>query len=167
MVRRVSAPDPALLGTSQLGRHPLCRNGNRGGLGQAGRSGGLGDVTRFDVSLPTCLRREEPDHPGVCEQSDRVDQSVGEVTVFLPPPQHDRVENVVEIRTSQHVQSAAIEGDKAVLECATAHSARQQLVVDHVLAATGYRVDVDAVSFLDSDVRSSVKRVAGFPALLR
>jgi cation diffusion facilitator CzcD-associated flavoprotein CzcO len=78
---------------------------------------------------------------------------------------HDRVEDVVEIRTSQSVASASTEGDKVVLECSAPHGARQRLVVDHVLAATGYRVDVDAIEFLDPSLRARVDRVVGFPAL--
>jgi thioredoxin reductase len=78
---------------------------------------------------------------------------------------HDRVENVVEIRTSTSVAAASVEGDKVVLECAAPHGAHQRLVVDHVLAATGYRVDVDSIEFLDQNLRARVDRVAGFPAL--
>jgi cation diffusion facilitator CzcD-associated flavoprotein CzcO len=78
---------------------------------------------------------------------------------------HDRVENLVEIRTAQSVGAASIEGDKVVLECSAQHGARQRLVVDHVLAGTGYRVDVDSIEFLDQNLRARVDRVAGFPAL--
>jgi cation diffusion facilitator CzcD-associated flavoprotein CzcO len=78
---------------------------------------------------------------------------------------HDRVENVVEIRTSQFVRSASIEGDKVVLDCQPTHGAAQRLVVDHVLAATGYRVDVDSIGFLDRALRERVDRFQGFPLL--
>jgi cation diffusion facilitator CzcD-associated flavoprotein CzcO len=78
---------------------------------------------------------------------------------------HDRVEKVVEIRTSQSIAAATVEGDKVVLECSAPPGAPQRLVVDHVLAATGYRVDVDSIEFLDQNLRGRVDRVAGFPAL--
>jgi FAD-dependent urate hydroxylase len=78
---------------------------------------------------------------------------------------HDRVEDVVEIRTSQSIADASVEGDKVVLELSAPHGARQRLVVDHVLAATGYRVDVDSIEFLDQNLRARVDRVVGFPAL--
>jgi cation diffusion facilitator CzcD-associated flavoprotein CzcO len=80
---------------------------------------------------------------------------------------HDRVEDVVEIRTSQSVAAASTEGDKVVLELAAPHGARQRLVVDHVLACTGYRVDVDSIEFLDQNLRARVDRVpaSGFPSL--
>ena len=78
---------------------------------------------------------------------------------------HDRVENVIEIRTSLSVQSATREGDKVALTCRPAHGATQRIVVDHVLAATGYRVDVDSIAFLDRDLRERVERFHGFPEL--
>jgi cation diffusion facilitator CzcD-associated flavoprotein CzcO len=78
---------------------------------------------------------------------------------------HDRVEPAVEIRTSQFVGSATMEGDKVALDCVPAHGTRQRLVVDHVLAATGYRVDVDSIAFLDRDLRARVGRFHGFPSL--
>ena len=80
---------------------------------------------------------------------------------------HDRVENVVEIRTSQAIAAASTEGDKVVLELSAPHGARQRLVVDHVLACTGYRVDVDSIEFLDQNLRARVDRVpaSGFPSL--
>jgi cation diffusion facilitator CzcD-associated flavoprotein CzcO len=78
---------------------------------------------------------------------------------------HDRVENVVEIRTAHSIAGASLEGDKVVLDCAAPHGAPQRLVVDHVLAATGYRVDVDSIEFLDRNLRARVDRVVGFPAL--
>lgn len=38
-------------------------------------------------------------------------------------------------------------------------------VVDHVLLATGYEVDIDRYSFLSSELRARVERVAGYPLL--
>jgi hypothetical protein len=42
----------------------------------------------------------------------------------------------------------------------------EKLQVDHVIAGTGYRVDVERLSFMDPQLRSAVRRVAGtWPAL--
>jgi hypothetical protein len=38
---------------------------------------------------------------------------------------------------------------------------------DHVVAATGYRVDLDRLTFLGEQIRSSVRRVSGAPVLSR
>jgi thioredoxin reductase len=79
----------------------------------------------------------------------------------------ERFDGKVDVRTNCTVAAATAQGDKAVLETVGAHGGREQLVVDHVLAATGYRVDVDAIDFLDPGLRARVDRVpaSGFPAL--
>jgi hypothetical protein len=43
----------------------------------------------------------------------------------------------------------------------------RQLEVDHVIAGTGYEVDVDRLPFLDADLRARVRRVSRAPALTR
>jgi len=78
---------------------------------------------------------------------------------------HDRVIGVVDVRTGQEIRAAEIQGDKVVCHIEHEHGGREQLVVDHVLAGTGYRVDVDALEFLDPNVRAGVERESGYPAL--
>jgi hypothetical protein len=41
----------------------------------------------------------------------------------------------------------------------------EHLEVDHVIAATGYRVEVDRLGFLSPELRARVARVQGYPAL--
>jgi hypothetical protein len=38
---------------------------------------------------------------------------------------------------------------------------------DHIIAATGYHVDVDRLAFLSDRIRSGLRRAAGAPALSR
>jgi cation diffusion facilitator CzcD-associated flavoprotein CzcO len=78
---------------------------------------------------------------------------------------HDRVVGQVHTVTGRRIESSTVQGDKAVLNLVGKRGAREQLVVDHVLAATGYRVDVDAIDFLDAPLRARVDRVAGSPVL--
>jgi hypothetical protein len=78
---------------------------------------------------------------------------------------HDRVVGRVEVRTGQRVTRATRQGDKVELDIVSTSGARDHLVVDHVLAATGYRVDVDAMTVLDQAIRQRLERVAGFPLL--
>jgi cation diffusion facilitator CzcD-associated flavoprotein CzcO len=78
---------------------------------------------------------------------------------------HDRVVGQVHTVTGRRIESSTVQGDKAVLNLVGKRGAREQLVVDHVLAATGYRVDVDAVDFLDAPLRARVDRVSGSPVL--
>jgi FAD-dependent urate hydroxylase len=39
--------------------------------------------------------------------------------------------------------------------------------VDHVIAGTGYRVNVDDLTFLDPTLRSRIKRASNFPEVSR
>ncbi|MGW4994784.1 NAD(P)-binding domain-containing protein [Streptomyces mirabilis] len=74
----------------------------------------------------------------------------------------ERVEGVVPVRTACHIERARLTGDGVQLRLAGGPPA--ELVVDHVLAATGYRLDVDALAFLSPLVRQAVARVPGTQA---
>ncbi|MFE1863446.1 FAD-dependent oxidoreductase [Streptomyces anandii] len=78
----------------------------------------------------------------------------------------DRVEGVVRIGTSRRVVGAeATGGGTAVrLEVAGPRGTVRPLDVDHVLAATGYRLDLDAVPFLSPSLRRALKCVPGSKA---
>ena len=52
-----------------------------------------------------------------------------------------------------------------VLEVAGSNGTRTSIAVDHVIAATGYRVDVDKLHFLAPDIRTRIARSAGWPRL--
>ncbi|GHI02804.1 FAD-dependent oxidoreductase [Streptomyces cellostaticus] len=67
----------------------------------------------------------------------------------------DRVEGVVPVRTSCRVIRAEASGSTARLEI-TRPGGSERLVVDHVLAATGYRLDIDALAFLAPALRRGI-----------
>jgi cation diffusion facilitator CzcD-associated flavoprotein CzcO len=72
-----------------------------------------------------------------------------------------RVDGRVEVIANTVVE-AADEGDgKVVLHLRDRFGRVQDLKVDHVIAATGFRVDVDAVNYLAAEVRAAVARVPG------
>jgi hypothetical protein len=81
----------------------------------------------------------------------------------------DRVDGRVETRTGVTVHSATAlpGGGGARLTLATRNGGGDTLEVDHVLAATGYRVGLDALGFLGPDVTTSLRTVngAGSPLL--
>ncbi len=77
----------------------------------------------------------------------------------------DRVVGKVPMRMRCSVTRATAHGDGVRLDLAYAGGGREQLDVDHVLSATGYRVDVDRLTFLDPSLRAQVQRVAGSPIL--
>ncbi|MFI1972244.1 NAD(P)-binding domain-containing protein [Streptomyces cinnamoneus] len=76
----------------------------------------------------------------------------------------DRVEGVVPVRTSCRIRQAHMDGPEVRLWVEGVGDDRAELSVDHVLAATGYRLDVDALPFLTPAVRLAVARVAGSKA---
>ena len=78
----------------------------------------------------------------------------------------DRFEGRFPIRLGRSIQSATVLSDGAVrLELARAGLANETVETDHVLAGTGYRVDIGRLGFLDPAVRARVRLVAGAPAL--
>lgn len=79
----------------------------------------------------------------------------------------DRVEGHVDIRAGVTVHSAsALPGGGGVrLALASRNGGGDALEVDHVLAATGYRVGLDALGFLSPELRTSLRCVAGSPLL--
>ncbi|MET7703516.1 FAD-dependent oxidoreductase [Streptomyces sp. NPDC005485] len=76
----------------------------------------------------------------------------------------DRVEGVVPVRTACQVTGAAAEGGTVRLALAGPRGGSETLVVDHVLAATGYRLALDGVPFLMSGLRAAVACVPGSKA---
>lgn len=43
--------------------------------------------------------------------------------------------------------------------------AEREIVTEHIIAATGYKVDLERLAFLSSDIRARIKTVEGTPAL--
>lgn len=80
----------------------------------------------------------------------------------------DRVEGRVDIRAGVTVTSAVARADGGARLSLVARDGNGNggvLDVDHVMAATGYRVGLDALGFLAPELRSSLRCVAGSPLL--
>lgn len=73
----------------------------------------------------------------------------------------DRVEDVVPVHTSCRVTHAAVAPDAGVRLRLTGPGGTSALTVDHVLAATGYRLDLDSLPFLSPGVRQALVCVPG------
>ncbi|MEV6764425.1 FAD-dependent oxidoreductase [Streptomyces sp. NPDC051105] len=73
----------------------------------------------------------------------------------------ERVVGVVPVHTSRRVTGAVLSGPVVRLDVAGPGGERETLTVDHVLAATGYRLDLDALPFLSPTVRREVACVPG------
>jgi hypothetical protein len=76
----------------------------------------------------------------------------------------ERVEGVIPIALGAHVESASISGAEAVLTLATSDGKRST-TVDHVIAATGYRVNVDSLTLLAPELHGKLARWNAWPRL--
>jgi len=76
----------------------------------------------------------------------------------------DRVECAVNVVTQAHLEEVGPCGAGVRLVMRTPDGART-FDADVIVAATGYRPDLDAVPFLDAGLRAATRRVGGYPAL--
>jgi FAD-dependent urate hydroxylase len=72
-----------------------------------------------------------------------------------------RVEGKIEVDTNTIVEDAAPAGDKVALRLRGKSGESRTTTVDHVIAATGFRVDVDSIGYLDPELRKGIARVPG------
>jgi cation diffusion facilitator CzcD-associated flavoprotein CzcO len=78
----------------------------------------------------------------------------------------DQIERQVDMLMGMQIGSARMRGGRAVLSLAGETGARE-LEADHVIAATGYRVDLGRLPFLGAELRSRIKAVENTPVLTR
>jgi thioredoxin reductase len=62
-------------------------------------------------------------------------------------------------------QRAEIHGGRVHLQLCSANGDQREVLAEHVIAATGYRVDTEKLTFLSTGIRSQFKTVAGAPVL--
>jgi thioredoxin reductase len=60
---------------------------------------------------------------------------------------------------------AEAQGSRVRLRLRAADGGEREIVTDHIVAATGYKVDLERLKFLNSEIRSKVKAVEGTPVL--
>jgi len=79
----------------------------------------------------------------------------------------ERVEGQFSVRTGQTVSWAKSQDGKVQLGIAGAGTDGSEQVVDHVIAATGYRINLKRLEFLPDAIRSSLRTVGGSAAVGR
>jgi thioredoxin reductase len=79
----------------------------------------------------------------------------------------DLVIGKVPLLLGQMLQGADIRGNEVRLRLRAADGTEREILTEHVIAATGYKVNLERLKFLDGDLRSKIKTVAGAPALSR
>lgn len=77
----------------------------------------------------------------------------------------EKVVGKVPLHLGCTVERAEIQDGHVRLHLRDAEGSTRELHTQHVIAATGYRVDLERLKFLSSDIRAQLKLVAGSPAL--
>jgi FAD-dependent urate hydroxylase len=78
----------------------------------------------------------------------------------------DRVEGVVEMLGKTHVQGAEPSGSGVRLQL-VGPGGQSSLDVDHVIAGTGFRVDLSRLGYLPPDLQARIATFDGYPELTR
>jgi thioredoxin reductase len=77
----------------------------------------------------------------------------------------DKVVGKVPLHLGCTPQGAEIKNGKVELRVRVMDGSEQKIVTDHVIAATGYRVNMERLTFLNPEIRSRLKTVEGSPVL--
>ncbi|PBC62114.1 oxidoreductase [Streptomyces sp. Tue6028] len=77
----------------------------------------------------------------------------------------DRFEGKVEVREVRRIVRAQVREGSPVLTVRTHEGRAEELLADHVVAATGYRVDIAAMDFLGHELRTELAVSRGTPRL--
>jgi len=77
----------------------------------------------------------------------------------------EKVIGKVPLQLGCTTQRAEIHDGRVRLQLRAADGTERQVVTEHVIAATGYKVDIDRLRFLSSEIRSKLKVVNRVPVL--
>ena len=77
----------------------------------------------------------------------------------------DKVVGKVPLHLGCTPQSAEVKNGVVSLRVRAAEGSEREIVAEHVIAATGYRVDLERLTFLNPEIRTSLKALNGAPVL--
>lgn len=109
------------------------------------------------AELPRCFRAVFP----AAKRHRFVSRSFGPAGAWWL---RERVEGRIEVHLNHRVRAAAVAGSQVRLRVEGPQGERE-IVTDHVVAATGYRVDVDRLDYLDPTLRAEIAREFQAPRL--
>jgi thioredoxin reductase len=124
-------------------RHP------QSGLGPGLRSRFFSDAPGWFHYLPERLRLE------------LVEKTLGPSAGWFVKPKMERVPCLL----GYTPQGADVQNDKVHLHLRAVDGSQRELVAEHIIAATGYKVDLDRLQFLSKEIRSQVRTIKGSPVL--
>jgi len=71
----------------------------------------------------------------------------------------------VPLELGYNVERAEIWGDKVHLHLRGSNGSAREIVTEHIIAATGYKVNMERLAFLNPAIRANLKCVNGAPVL--
>jgi thioredoxin reductase len=77
----------------------------------------------------------------------------------------DKVIGKVPLHLGCTPQGARVQNGKVHLSVCTTDGNKREIVTEHIIAATGYKVNLERLNFLSPEIRSQLKTVKGSPAL--
>ena len=120
------------------------------GIGNGWRLYAFSTVPQLFRALPERLRRRQ------------ADTLLGPATGWF---MKDRIVGRVPILTGHTPLSAVVREKRIHLNLSTANGARQELAVDHIIAATGYKIVLSRLPFMTEHLRSLIRMSGSAPVL--
>ncbi len=77
----------------------------------------------------------------------------------------DKVEGKVPLVLGSTPQRADVQGGRVRLNVRAADGSEREIVTEHIVAATGYKVNLERLKFLNPEIRSRLQTVEGAPVL--
>jgi cation diffusion facilitator CzcD-associated flavoprotein CzcO len=77
----------------------------------------------------------------------------------------DKVVGQIPLLLGHSMQGARVQNGRVQLQLRASDGTKHEISADHVIAATGYKVDLERLTFLSSAIRTRLKTVGGAPAL--
>lgn len=79
----------------------------------------------------------------------------------------EKIDGRVPMHLGVDLKQVEVRGERVHLKLGEKGGSDRELVVDHVIGGTGYRVSLDRLKFLDDELRSQIQAVDGTPQLSR
>jgi thioredoxin reductase len=77
----------------------------------------------------------------------------------------DKVTGKVPLHLGYNPEGAEVENGKVRLHLRSADGSTHDILTEHIICATGYKVDLSRLGFVSSEIRSQLKSVEGAPVL--
>ena len=77
----------------------------------------------------------------------------------------DKIVGRVPLVLGYSVERAEVKGAKVLLQLSGVDGSRREIRADHVIAATGYKVDLERLKFLSEEIRGKIKTADSTPVL--